>query len=184
MAESSYSKIANKVSPLIRKYLDLAIKKMGSFVEVLRITSTGRADAYGEKASEVSANIVTNVVIDYPLNEIELFDNVKNTELDVTSINLMDILPINMFTSFETEITSGEVLSSGELVDLERGDYIIHVLRDHRDNKLPIKLQVERMVGSFYDRNITTLQYEVSLVRGNLNTATEALITEYINNLD
>jgi len=96
----------------------------------------------------------------------------------------MDILPINMFTSFETEITSGEVLSSGELVDLERGDYIIHVLRDHRDNKLPIKLQVERMVGSFYDRNITTLQYEVSLVRGNLNTATEALITEYINNLD
>ena len=183
--ESSYSKIANKVSPLIRKYLDLAIKKMGSFVEVLRITSTGRADAYGEAPTPtVTANIVTNVVIDYPLNEIELFDNVKNTELDITSINLMDILPINMFTSFETEITSGEVLSSGELVDLERGDYIIHVLRDHRNNKLPIKLQVERMIGSFYDRNITTLQYEVSLVRGNLNTATEALITEYINNLD
>ena len=185
MAESTYSKIANKVSPLIRRFLDLAIRKMGSFVEVLRITSTGKKDAYGKETGvSVSANIVTNVVIDYPLNEVELFDNVKDTSLNATSINLMDILPINMWTSFESTPLEDEELSSGELVDLERGDYIIHVLKDHKGNKLPIKLQVEKLIGSFYDRNLVTNQYEVSLVRGRLTTDMEALITNYVNGLE
>lgn len=184
MPESSYSKISNKVAPLIRRYLDLAIKKMGSFVQVLHITSTGKKDAYGREASAtISANIVTNVVIDYPLNEVELFDNVKNAQFNATSLNLMDILPINLFTCFETEISSGEPLTSGELVNLERGDYVVHVLRDHNGNKLPVKMQVERIIGSFYERNITTMQYELSLVRGKLASSGEVMITNYINSL-
>jgi len=179
MSESTYSKIANKVSPLIRRYLDPAIRKMGSYVQVLRISSTGKKDAYGrEPSATISDDIITNVIIDYPLNEVELFDSVKNSELNVSSISLTDILPINLWTSFNTD------LSSGELVELERGDYLVHVLRDHRSNKVPIKLQVERMIGSFYDKNITTLQYEVSLVRGKLNTSAEAKITEYVNGLE
>lgn len=179
MTESTYSKIAKAVAPLARRFLDLAISKLGSFVEVLRITSTGKKDAYGKEiGASISSNVVTNVVIDYPLNEVELFDFAKDTNLNVNSISLTDILPITLFTSFATDITSGE------LVDLERGDYIIHVLRDHRNNKMPIKLQVEKLIGSYYDKSIVTLQYEASLVRGKLNTAAETMITNYINSLE
>jgi hypothetical protein len=179
MTESSYSKIAKTASPLIRKYLDLAIKKMGSFVEVLRITSTGRKDAYGRETSvTLSSGAISNVVLNYPLGEIELFDSVKNQDLNISSVNLAEILPVTLYTSFSTDITSGE------LTNLERGDYIVHVLRDHKANKIPIKLQIERMVGSFYDKTLVTLQYEASLVRGKLNSTAEAMITEYVNNLE
>jgi len=179
MIESSYSKIAARVSILIRRFGDLAIKKLGSFVGVLRITSNSKKDAYGrETGASITSNIVTNVVIDYPLNEVELFDSVKDTNLNINSISLTDILPVNLFTSFNTDITSGE------LVNLERGDYIIHVLRDHRGNKIAIRLQVERLISSFMDKNINTLQYEASLVRGKLNTTAETMITNYINSLE
>ena len=179
MAESTYSKIAHKVSPLIRNFLDLAVKKMGSFVEVLRISSTGVKDVYGrETGATLSSGSIYNVVIDYPLNEIEMFDSVKNSDLNINSISLTDLLPINLFTSFNTDS------SSGELTDLERGDYIVHVLRDHQANKIPIKLQVERLIGSFYDRDITTIQYEVSLERGKLNATIEAVITNYVDGLE
>jgi hypothetical protein len=135
MSESTYSKIARKVSPLIRKYLDLAIKKMGSYVQVLKITSTGVKDAYGrETSATLSTDIIGNVVIDYPLNEVDLFDNVKNNDFNVTSVNLADLLPVMIYTSFETDV------SSGEIINLERGDYIIHVLKDYNNNKLPIKI--------------------------------------------
>jgi len=178
MAESTYSKIAAKVAPIARRFLDLVIRKAGSFVNILRIQSTGVKDAYGrEKGITISSGEITNVVIDYPLNEVELFDFTKDNQLNAGSISLMDILPINLYTSFATT-------SSGELVDLERGDYLVHVLRDHRANKIAIKLQVERFIGSFYDKNLTTLQYEVSLVRGKLTTAVETVITSYVNGLE
>lgn len=182
MKESSYSKIANKVSPLIRRYLDLAIKKSGSFVSVLRLSvpASTKPDVYGRMPNPtISSGEISNAVISYPLNEIEMFDNVKNKNLNVNSISLMDILPITLYTAFET--SSGDVT---ETIDLENGDYIIHVLKDHRGNKLPIRLQVEKMTGSFYDRNLVNMWYELSLVRGKLRSDIETTIQNYVDLVD
>lgn len=182
MRESSYSKIANKVSPLIRRYIDLAIKKSGSFVSVLRLSvpDGSKPDVYGRfPTPTITSGEISNAIISYPLNEIELFDSVKNTKLNVTSIDLTDILPITLYTSFET--SSGDTT---ETVDLDSGDYIIHVLKDHKGNKLPIKLQVEIMRGSFYDRNLISMWYELSLVRGKLRADVETAIQNYVDSVE
>ena len=181
MRESTYSKISNAVSPLIRRYTDIAIRKAGAFVQVLKISvpEGARPDIHGRMPNPtVSTDIISNAVINYPVNELEMFDRVKDNDLNINSIDIMELLPINFYTSFETDITSGEI------VDLERGDYIIHVLRDHKKNKLPIKLQVETLKGAFNDRNLVNMWYELSLVRGKLRSDVENIIQEYVEELE
>jgi len=169
MSRSPFSKIADDLAVIARKIQDVSIDILGQNVFFIRVT-TGEEDDLGDRTDVYSSGIVNNCIINYPLTEAELFDASQNSQADASYISLEDLLPITLYTKF---------YGSG-VVGLEENDIIVDVLVDEQGNKIPVKLEVMRQRGAFQERYLYGRTYELSLIRGEIDTVVEESIDNYI----
>ena len=155
MTKTIHSLIAEAISPAIRKIHDIKVDILGKEVYYLRVTE-GTQDGFGYREKTYLSGIINNVILEYPLSEIEMFDQSQNNSTEMDAISLSDILPITMTTSFE---------GSGVIMGVEEGDIIIDYLKDEHGNAMSIKLEVMRQIGAVNDRYLVSRKYELSLLR-------------------
>ena len=179
MSKTPFSKLSEKLSPVIRKLSDINIELLGRDTQVLKITKGDTPDMYGVTSDVYSSEILNNVIIKYPLSEVEMFDSTHDNTSDVDSISLMDILPIEVMVRYQD---SGGV--DTDVVGLEPADIIVDILRDEHDNKIPIRMEIKRIQGEFFGRDMVKRLYQATLTRGSYTSEVESLITDYINNFE
>jgi hypothetical protein len=178
MNRTAFDKISKQISSkVLRPMQDVNVDIIGRECEVLKITQ-GVENVYGVTDGDTySSEIINNVIIQYPLGtDIELFDQTENTQTDVTSINLMDILPIKVQIKFEQVDDRADT----SVLGLEYGDILVDVLEDEQGNKIPIKIEIKQQIGGFNGRYIVKRIYEATLIRGTVSSDVEALIADYI----
>ncbi len=169
---SVWDELAKELVQPMRDLQDLKVDILGTSTQVLRV-SLSTPDARGFSTETYEDNLIDNVIIKYPINQIEMFDNTDNSTADVTSINLMEVLPIEMFVKFKAE-------DGNDIVDLEDNDIIVDVFFDDKGNKLPMIFQIKKLVGSAKNKYIVSKHYELSLYRGKLPSETQSYINSYI----
>lgn len=194
---SILDKISDRISPVIRRLSDINQNIEGTASQLLRIrrlvnpyykqTNTRqRMSVLGDFAEELSvlnSELLTNVIIKYPFNQIEFFQNLsQETEgepLQITSIDVNEILPIVATFIFEGKYNSDEK----DPINLKKGDIIVDTFFDHNQNSIPILLEIGRMKGSWFGKNIVTKSCELSIRRGKLPKDVEPLVQEYLNKI-
>jgi len=172
MSRSPFSKIADAVAVVTRKIQDITIDILGQDVFYVRV-NRGVPDDFGYSTDSYQSGIVNNCIINYPLQEVEIFDATQNNNADVDSIYLEEILPITLLTKF---------YGSG-IVGIEEGDILVDVLKDEQGSKIPIRLEVKKQTGAFQERYIYGRTYELSLVRGEISEGVETAIDAYIESV-
>jgi hypothetical protein len=131
-------KIAGAFAKSKRKFYDLGVSLGGKQVEVLRFFV--KEDRYGDETSSTLSSSSISVVVDYPPGEIPMnrfrTDALSGADsIDSSGIFLFDILPIYVFSKFEDNV--------------ERGDLLVHFIKDDKGNKLCIVLQISDTLGKF-----------------------------------
>lgn len=174
---SPADKIAKALSPKIRDITDAFIPIVGTGVDVLRIDVT--KDIMGQKTETYKSHIISNVVLAYPSEEFQLFSSFDDLtkQLNTQAMDIWDILPIDMFIMFDGDYDD-------DPVSLNENDLIIDIKRDEHDNKLPIILQIKKLVGIFKMKYLVKKKYEVVLYRGILPSAIKTIVQNYITNQD
>ena len=171
--ESISDKLARVLSPVMRKLQDVNVGEMvGTKVSLMRIIKTP-INNMGDMEYTLETEIINNTILRYPLSEIELFDNIVNNNTETNTIDLWDILPIEMIVPFEGDDV--ETIKS-----IKKDDLFVDVLRDEHGTLIPIVLQVIRPIGAINVKYLVKRKYELSLFRGNLEQDIQDKINEYI----
>jgi len=180
MAKSIVDKLSHKLSPVLRNLSDLRIKKLlGIETQVLRIAYSNE-DSLGQSDETIESNIIDNVTIQYPSGDIRIHmdrDNV-NEQIDMSSFDLWDILPIKLQIPFKPNTNYDT-----EAVAIQEGDIIVNVFLDENDNKIPIVMQVTKVLGNFRTRFLVKKNYNLTLYRSIPEAALQTAIDTYVNNL-
>ena len=175
--QSIQDRLTSQLSPVIRKLSDLHVKKLGAKISVLRIIRTSIRDGlFGEENETLESSILANVILNYPLNNVELFARKESQNLNITSISLMDILPVKMRILFEGDYAE-------DPIEVQEGDYIIDCFFDDSGDKIPLILQVTDLVGSFFGKYLVKKEYHLSLERGAPEDLIQAEIDTYLATL-
>jgi hypothetical protein len=118
-----------------RKLYDLEISRVGVTGYLYRYFEVH--DKYEDSTTlTLISNSEIAVRINYP-GDIPLFRNRSSGSAQVTDagIYLYDILPIEVYYKFSS--------------DMEKGDFLLHVIEDSYGNKDVILLRISEVVGSF-----------------------------------
>ena len=171
-SESIVDKLSNALAPVIRDLEDLNNDLLGTKVSLLRITKT-KVNNYGDMTYSVESNFVNNVILKYPLSEVELFDVIRGQAIDTEAINLWEVLPIEMTVKFEGVYNVDPIV-------MNNGDILVNILKDENGEMIPIIMQVIRKMGQFFGKSLVRRKYELSLVTGTLDDEVQKKIDEYI----
>ena len=169
MAQSLHDKIAESITPAVRAIHDIKIDILGKEIYYLRITE-GDQDRWGEQTKTYLSGIIDNVILEYPLSEIEMFDQTQNSTTEGDAISLHEILPITMTVKF---------VGSG-VAGVEEGDFIVDYVKDEHGTVCPIKMEVMRQIVGINDRFLISRKWELSLVRGLIEDDIEERIDSYL----
>lgn len=177
MADSILDKFTKVRAQTIRTFSDLNVDYLGSSVQILRI-AFGEEDILGERTEQIDSTILNDVIIKFPWNSnIRLFQDVTSqNEADTNSIDIWEVLPIEMKVKFVGNFDT-------EPIVLKQGDIVVTVLRDENDNKIPLTMQITRIIGGFDTKYIYEKKYELTLYRGNLPSAINNTINNYVDGL-
>lgn len=168
-------KISKSIAPVMRKLHDLNVKMLGMECSVLRIT-IGEPNSRGDAEETMTSVVIGNCIIKHPFgSNIELFEeyNQVTNEIDSTSVNFYELLPIELRISYDGDPDS-------ENVNLKRGDMIVQVLKDEHDNKFPIIYQITKQFGKFRNRYNVTKNFEMTLYRPNLSPDMQYAIEQFV----
>ena len=121
-----------------RTVYDLNISRVGVTAYLFRYKFTKDKHGDNTEIKFVSSDTI-ECIIKYP-PDVPLFRNRAATGEAIVSsgVFLYDIMPIDVYFKFTDNV--------------EKGDYLVHVIRDSLDNKDIIMLQVADVVGSFHTR--------------------------------
>lgn len=172
MATSVLDSLASALAPVIRDLSQINIDLMGTSTQILRLTM-GDEDSYGYSEGTYHSEIINNVVLKYPLSEVEIFDETENQISQTTSLTLQEILPIEMIIPFTG--TDGI-----DPIGIEIDDIIVDVLKDEHGNKIPMVLSVKKIRAGFFGKYLVRKIFELSVVRGVLATALQTKIDAYV----
>lgn len=172
-----WSTISEALAPAIRELSDIKIELMGTPVSLLRIHRSSTVDVYGQREETYSSEVTNNIILHYPLSQVQLFDTVANEKSETNAIDLMEFLPITAYIKF-----SG--LNTVDIVAVEPNDLLIDVLRDEWNNKIPIKLVVNKSWGQFRDKYLIVKHFELTLQRGPLQPEIQTIVDQYVASLD
>lgn len=188
--KSIYDIYTDNVAKLERLKININNKLMGSKTQVLRLIYTPTDDAlpgktydalgYSEKGlSEWQPQTLANVIIKYPKDFMEIFQDRINGSSSSVGFDFLDIFPIEMILSTESIFTD----ASDTPVVLRKGDLIVDYFRDENNNKMPIVMRVERQRGQPWGKNI--IQKKVELAMDFSNQPTEILdkIREWLDSV-
>lgn len=176
MARSGRDQISEVLSSNVRAVQDVLLDELGTWIQLLRI-SKGESDVFGYVDTTYDSEVINNCLVSYPFNEIELFSRRTNQNSPVFSISMAEILPITLWTKFEGEYAS-------DPVELEEGDILVDIVKDHKGTKLPITMEVEKLIGGFDSKNLISRKYELSLSRNNYDSAIQQKIDNFVNNYE
>lgn len=149
----------------------------GTALSLLRITKT-QTNYLGDESWTLETQIVDNVILQFPLNEVETFPDVANETYSQNAINLWELLPIKAFIKYNDE--NYETAST-----IKAGDLFVHVIFDEHRNKIPLVLQVQQVISSFMGYNEVRKKMLLSMARGagtNLESDIQAVINTYVEN--
>jgi hypothetical protein len=175
---SVLDQLSDALSLSMRKIQDIKTDLTGQKVSLLRITSSDYSsldDELGDFSLALDSSIVDNVVIQYPLNEVEIASNLNKStgKFDQSAIDMWEILPIRLFVIHEGTFAN-------EITKLKEKDILIHVLIDENGNKNQIRLKIEKSLGQFFGKNLIRRSYQASLERGTLEDDIEQIINNYV----
>ncbi len=176
MKKTPFIKLSEKLAPLMRKLSDINIELLGRDTQVLKIIRGDTEDNYGVTDDSYSSEIINNAIVKYPLSEVEMFDQSPDDTSDTTSVSLMDILPIEIIVKYGG--------SNEEVIGLEPEDILVDILRDEYNNKIPIRMEIKRLQGEFFGRDMVKRTYQATLVRGLFEDEVENLINNYIEGFE
>jgi len=121
--------------------------------------------------------MMANVIIKYPYSKVEMWSKVGDQgKFNANVMDLSEILPIELTLQFTGDI-------SEEPVSIVAGDYLVDVLFDENRNKLPMVLEIMRVQGSFFNKELVGKYAEASLVRGKMEPEIQVEVDRYINSL-
>ena len=181
MTLSMFDGLSDALSPVLRSLKNVNIKLLGTETQILRLNTKNTHDIMGLKNYSYKDDVVNNVLIDYPLSKIEIFNFVKGQTAATGALNLFELLPVKMQVLFADDNTHTDYVK--DPIVISYNDIIVHVLRDEYNNKIPVIMQVTRLLGDFNGKNIVGKQYELSLYRGQVEPITKQIINSYLDSL-
>lgn len=167
-----------KLAPVYRRLLNINIQLHGTKTTVLRIFRT-RVNRFGDFGFTFDTQVIGNTIIRYPFTNLEMFgkrgdanpQGLKQSE--VHALDLTDLLPIEMTVEFVGEYAD-------DPINIQRDDIIVDILKDEFGRKIPVVMQVTKLLGSFFGKDIVSKKVELSLVRGQLEEELQTKIDAYI----
>jgi hypothetical protein len=171
---SLVDKLSNALAPKMRALKDINVKLLGTKTKVMRIKQE-EMNLLGDITYSYQSDVIDNVIIQYPFNQVEIFGNADSTENTVNSIDFYDLLPVNLFTYFDKPYVSGAS-------QIDRNDIIVDVLWDEHGTGIPIVFKVSRQFSSFFQKVLISKKYEMTLQRGNIEPEIQNIIDLYIQN--
>lgn len=186
MTESIHSQLARAGSPLLRELNNVVIDKLsGRSVQCLKITRVSYGMS-GDSNESLETEILNKVFVKFPSNELELrykYDE-EAQKLDSTSIDLWDLLPIEITIPFKIDNNTTQI------INLKRGDKIVIPVFDEfyedgtgENNVMPIIAEVEKLKGTFIFEHITHKRYELTIYRAQLETDIQVKVDEFVDSL-
>lgn len=112
-------KLLRSVAKYQRKIQDKIIDHIGTEQKLVRVSLV--EDKYGDEDLTVTTNEIITGSINYPDNEIPLAWEMNNSEASANNLHIYDLLPIEGFFKFETELDRGDILLQKVRVGV-RGD--------------------------------------------------------------
>lgn len=174
---SVLDQLSDALAGPMREIQDIKTDLTGQKVSLLRVTPSDYSsldDELGDFSLELDTSIVDNVIIQYPLNEVEIASRTNGGGDYVESaIDMWEILPIRLYVIHDGVFAS-------EITRLKEKDILIHVLLDENGNKNQIRIKIEKNLGQFFGKNLVRRAYSASLERGNLEDDIETVINEYV----
>lgn len=172
-------KISRVQAPVYRKLRDLAVRKLGTKTEILRI-SQSLPDDWGQTVEDLKDFIIDSAFIKRPFSgKVQLFGQADQTtgEATTSAIDIWEFLPTEIFIPL-----SGD--KETEPVNLLKGDIIVQVLRDQVDTKIPVIYQITRAYGQITVFTLCGKQYDATLYRGTLSTDVQIAVDLYVNSIE
>jgi hypothetical protein len=182
--QSVYDKIGAGLAPILRKLNDVKLNFIGTKTQILRIIATNtdynadlQGDLLGDKTNTYSSEVVDNVYIQYPFNEVELFQMVDGSgENSVGAMSLTELMPIKMIVPF-----GGTTSTTAR--DFDQNDIIVDVVKDHTGRKIPLILTAPKLVGTLWNKELVKKTYMLTFFRGKLETEIQTHVDNYISTL-
>lgn len=174
---SIFDDVAKNVAPVLRRLQDININVTGTKCKVLRIT-IGEKDSMGDHEDSLYATVINNAIITHPYgSSVQIYENYNPTTMltEVTAMDIYEFLPITMKIPFNGDIDEDQV-------EVKRGDIIVQVLFDDKGNKIPLVMQVTRILADFMNKHIVVKKYEMTLLRNEMEPMIKDAIQEYISN--
>ena len=176
MQYSIVDQISKKRASTLRRLQDRNVKFLGTYCQILRIDK-GDEDAMGGYEEEVRTTLIENAIINHPWGgAVQLFSDydASTMQLNTTALDLYEFLPITLKIPYNGDATEVPV-------SLNRGDLIVEVIQDEHENKIPLILEVEKLIGNITNKYIAGKHYELSLYRGELPALIKDYVTKFIN---
>lgn len=193
MNKSILDVISDSISPVIRRLSDIQSNVSGTNTQVLRVyrvikpyykqrNNIQNQSILGDWQERLESEILYNVRINYPFNQVEYFNFRKVNESNILQgtitspihgIDFLENLPIIAEFMFEGEYESKPVL-------LNKGDKIIDIFYDENLNAVPIILEVFKILGDFFGKNIIGKKAQLSLFAGKLPEDMQNIVNEYV----
>lgn len=187
---SVLDQLSENLSVPLRKISDIFNNLYGTQTQVLRITRIVRTkktnilqnkSVLGDFQEQFESKVLSNVLIKYPFNDIEIFAkrntiSSDNAQLNINAIDVTDILPITMELQFYGTYTEDPIA-------LKLDDIIIDHFLDENKTILPIYLQFVRLRGDYFGKDIIRKTAELSLYRRSLDKEMRPLVDKYLQNL-
>jgi hypothetical protein len=171
---SVWNTISEAIAPALYDLQDMKIDLLGSPVALLRIHREATVDIDGLANESYTSEVVSNCIIHYPGGIVTLFDGTDDQISDTSSIDLSEILPIEVYVKFHG-------VDSSHVVNIEREDILVDVKFSEHNNKIPILLKVNyRASGQFRAQHLATKKYECTLLRGVVQDEIKTIIDAYI----
>lgn len=176
MQNSIVDQISKKRAATLRRLQDRNVRFLGTACQILRIDK-GEIDVNGDYQETLRTDLIENAIINHPFGgAVQLFSSydASTMQYDTTALDLYEFLPITLkipYSGDPTEIP----------VSLARDDLIVEVLQDEHENKIPLILQVTKLIGNITNKYIAGKHYELCLYRGDLPPMIQDYITRFIN---
>ena len=167
--ESLYDRLTSALAPLYRKMVDVNLEYMGTQTDVLKISSTSE-NLLGDTSLTYTSSVVSNVIINYPFNVVDAL-NASDTG-NLAAISITELLPIKMI------IPSSNF--SDQENDFDRDDIIIDIIKSVKGKNLYLVLTAPRAASHILGKHEILRVYELTLLRGTLETAIQDKIDEYM----
>lgn len=177
-SRTAFDKINEDLKTAMYKLQDIHVDIVGSKTSVLRITES-IPDLMGDSTSTLSSYLIANCIIEYPFSDIEILTHKdQESSLQTDAISMWDILPVKIIVKMDTSLST-----STEAVNFDESDYIVDVLYDIHDNKIPIILEAPVLKGTFMGKHLIQKTYEATLFRGILENDIQTIVDDYTDNL-